>query len=1002
MRPLTFIHKVNRPTFGILLAGVLLASAAVFPRASAADPGRPVTVRALQAAGDLVRNLARSPGTVPGGVVGLDRAVLDEVFWVCRPGAGDAIYGLVPIRSGGEIVGVVAVNRAGERWLWCSFGYRGGAFPRVTSEQALERARARARSLGLAAPGGVARLIQGYDRRLYWTFEVGRETWLIDMDRADAPLLEARDRRAREVFAPVRDRMTPPEPPRRGERPPRDRASSAARDLPAAYNIPGIPYHYQITSWYCGPASLQMVMDYLGEEIDQATISDVANDIIDEGCYISDMIRSAHFSGMSTAIQNPILHGYRERKLGYACTEHYWGGSPDPYAEVKALISAHDPIFVCQWWDPGHTAGHYRVLKGYDDNLDVFIVHDPWYTAPFWGPNVLFDQTYFVTDLWDYSYRWGMIARPWVLAPGVPASVSEGDTFTVDLGVLYPGPYPFAGQYLCTGCAATIHLPAGFTLAGGSLSQTLPNLDSGDSVGVSWDVIAVGPPGDWQVSFQAQGILSASSYSYPAYSDSIGGRACETVVVGPGALANWEGEVRLTDDPASSGTAFPGGRAMVLEADGTVHVVWADTRDGNSEIYYRARASDLWQPETRLTTDPAFSDAPSIALGEDGRLHVAWVDTRDDNQEIYYKCWDPSSGWSADERVTTLARVDCNPSIAAGGGGVYLAWEHSVSSDQFLAVYFSQRTDTGWTEPYDPDAAVYRESYKPSLAWGTDGLLHLVYERESATLEMDKIRHTSWDGEGWSPVTVLSTDVSFSRGPVVAAGGGSTLHVVWQDGENVGGDIFYAFYDGAAWQPTEAIVTGGFEAGTPSVAVDGSGCVHVVWADGRHGDPEIYLVSSDGRGWGDEVRLSYGLGASIVPTVASNSLGEVCVVWTDLRHGNSEVYFRSTAPVADVAADAVVPAFDGPVRLSAPYPVPFTHETRLTFSLSEASDLVLEVFDVQGRRVRTLARGPHGPGDHSLTWDGRSAGGDRVAPGLYFVRCRTARGQDVRPVVLVR
>ena len=50
----------------------------------------------------------------------------------------------------------------------------------------------------------------------------------------------------------------------------------------------------------------------------------------------------------------------------------------------------------------------------------------------------------------------------------------------------------------------------------------------------------------------------------------------------------------------------------------------------------------------------------------------------------------------------------------------------------------------------------------------------------------------------------------------------------------------------------------------------------------------------------------------------------------------------------------------------------------------------LAVFDVRGRRVRTLIAAPHAAGVHAITWDGRDQNGQRVARGMYVLRLVTA------------
>ncbi len=50
--------------------------------------------------------------------------------------------------------------------------------------------------------------------------------------------------------------------------------------------------------------------------------------------------------------------------------------------------------------------------------------------------------------------------------------------------------------------------------------------------------------------------------------------------------AQWEGDIRLTNNSAESKTTYNYARSIAASGD-TLHVVWCDDRDGNEEIYYK-------------------------------------------------------------------------------------------------------------------------------------------------------------------------------------------------------------------------------------------------------------------------------------------------------------------------------------------------------------------------------------------------------------------------------
>jgi len=72
--------------------------------------------------------------------------------------------------------------------------------------------------------------------------------------------------------------------------------------------------------------------------------------------------------------------------------------------------------------------------------------------------------------------------------------------------------------------------------------------------------------------------------------------------------------------------------------------------------------------------------------------------------------------------------------------------------------------------------------------------------------------------------------------------------------------------------------------------------------------------------------------------------------------------------------------------LTGSWPNPFNSSTTIGFDLSQGALVKLDVFDVLGRRVRSLLSTPLSAGGHRTAWDGRSDEGHSVGTGVYLVR----------------
>ena len=114
-------------------------------------------------------------------------------------------------------------------------------------------------------------------------------------------------------------------------------------------------------------------------------------------------------------------------------------------------------------------------------------------------------------------------------------------------------------------------------------------------------------------------------------------------------------------------------------------------------------------------------------------------------------------------------------------------------------------------------------------------------------------------------------------------------------------------------------------------------------------------------------------------------------IWAARTDG---LWYRQLGPVLD-AEEPALPGLEE-IALDAPYPNPFTRSITLPFRLSDAGPVALHVYDVTGRRVRTLFEGVMTSGTHEVALEATGLPG-----GVYLIRLQTGRGARSRPVTLI-
>jgi len=146
----------------------------------------------------------------------------------------------------------------------------------------------------------------------------------------------------------------------------------------------------------------------------------------------------------------------------------------------------------------------------------------------------------------------------------------------------------------------------------------------------------------------------------------------------------------------------------------------------------------------------------------------------------------------------------------------------------------------------------------------------------------------------------------------------------------------------------------------------------------------------------------------------SNGTSDTLVVWDSLQTQSFQIPIKSEPSEVIFDPDNwllkktdKLSAFNLQVNLSAGFelyqnfPNPFNSVTHLPFSLDTSGQVTLEIYDVTGRKIKTLAKGFLTQGD-ILTWNGMDDSGRQVASGVYIYRIRFRDHRLARKMILIR
>lgn len=165
-----------------------------------------------------------------------------------------------------------------------------------------------------------------------------------------------------------------------------------------------------------------------------------------------------------------------------------------------------------------------------------------------------------------------------------------------------------------------------------------------------------------------------------------------------------------------------------------------------------------------------------------------------------------------------------------------------------------------------------------------------------------------------------------------------------------------------------------------------------------------------------EQRLSYGDTGDPYPGSTSN------LSFTPTSSPSSDSYSASSSFVAitnispsssTMTADfAVSFAVDNDIEDDPPalpqfslgqnYPNPFNPSTQFSYTVPEAGEVEINIYNILGGKIRQIATGHHQAGTYTLSWNGTDKNGEDVPSGVYFYELVTEEETTTRKMLLLK
>ncbi|MFO7891311.1 MAG: T9SS type A sorting domain-containing protein [bacterium] len=453
-----------------------------------------------------------------------------------------------------------------------------------------------------------------------------------------------------------------------------------------------------------------------------------------------------------------------------------------------------------------------------------------------------------------------------------------------------------------------------------------------------------------------------------------------------------------------------------VDSKGSFLIAWEDERNGHPDIYaQRFNADGTPSTCSFIVNDDErginYQFGLKIATNNTGNSVIVWRDYRNEKAEIYAQRFDVNG-----TAISSNVKIDNdqfrswkdNPDIGMDRNGNFvIVWQDYRNKHSDI---YAQRVDANGNvigpnfKVNDDKGSVYQ--YTPKIAMNDTGNTVIVWRDKRNGHSDIYLQRYNANGSAVSTNIRVNDDTTSSEqsNPVIDINKKGNFVIAWKDKRNNRYEIYAQRFNdkGIALGSNFRVITLADENSNIAIGVDKNGKFVIAWQEKRNGVYDIHgqLYDNNGEALGYNFKINKDSGNDLPLNLSIVFKdGKLYSTWVDRKDPTTGLDIFANVisfTTSDVSGFDII-EIPNNYALSQNYPNPFNPSTTIKYDLPKAQNVIITVYDIQGRFVSKIVDEFKQAGRHSVEFYA-----DNLASGVYFYRLQTEEFTRLHKMMLVK